>query len=38
MNNTTAISTVTENTPLVQEIPLDRIVESKTTRAASLPT
>jgi hypothetical protein len=30
VNNTTAISTVTENTPLVQEIPLDRIVESKT--------
>ncbi len=30
MNNTTVISPVTENAPLVQEIPLDRIVESKT--------
>ena len=30
MNNTTVISPVTENGPLVQEIPLDRIVESKT--------
>ena len=38
MNNTTIITSVTENAPLVQEMPLDRIVESKTTRAASLPT
>ena len=30
MNNTTIITSVTENAPLVQEIPLDRIVESKT--------
>ena len=30
MNNATVISPVTENAPLVQEIPLDRIVESKT--------
>jgi len=30
VNNTTVISPVTENAPLVQEIPLDRIVESKT--------
>jgi len=30
VNNTAAISAVTENVPLVQEIPLDRIVESKT--------
>ncbi len=30
MNNTTVISPIIENPPLVQEIPLDRIVESKT--------
>ena len=30
MNNTTITTPVTENPPLVQEIPLDRIVESKT--------
>ena len=30
MNNTTVISPVIENAPLVQEIPLDRIIESKT--------
>ena len=30
MNNTTVISPVTEKAPLVQEIPLDHIVESRT--------
>jgi ParB family chromosome partitioning protein len=30
VNNTTVTTPVTENKPLVQEIPLDRIVESKT--------
>jgi hypothetical protein len=30
VNNTTVISPVTENAALVQEIPLDRIIESKT--------